>query len=244
MDPWLYYAHHHHYQDDFPFWLEIVRRSGSPVLELGCGTGRVTIPIAQAGFQIYGLDDDLGMLQVLQQLIHASTIIQSPLLVQGDMRNLPTASLFNTIILPCNTLSTFTIDDQQHVIAQAFQHLKPAGIFAASFPKLEAFLELPDRSESEIEEVFHHPQSQDPVQVSSEWERNNNIFTFQWHYDHLLPDGNVNRTSIQVEHHLYPAESYRHLFNEIGYSSLKMYGDFDFSPLTFDSPYLILVARK
>ena len=43
-------------QDDLPFWLAQAARYGDPILELGCGTGRVSIPLAQAGHQVTGID--------------------------------------------------------------------------------------------------------------------------------------------------------------------------------------------
>ena len=49
-------------REDIPFYVQEAVRSGSPVLELGCGTGRVTLPIAQSGIDIVGLDNSEGML--------------------------------------------------------------------------------------------------------------------------------------------------------------------------------------
>ena len=62
MLPLLYHAHHNRYKEDLPFWLELAARHGDPVLELGCGSGRVLLALAQDGYQVYGLDNDPGML--------------------------------------------------------------------------------------------------------------------------------------------------------------------------------------
>ena len=66
MFPTLYHAHHGQYQEDLPFWLKLANQQGGPVLELGCGTGRVLLPLARGGFQTVGLDNDLEMLRFLQ----------------------------------------------------------------------------------------------------------------------------------------------------------------------------------
>jgi 2-polyprenyl-3-methyl-5-hydroxy-6-metoxy-1,4-benzoquinol methylase len=47
---------------DLPFYLEEAKRARGPVLELACGTGRLTIPIAQNGVEIVGLDQSASML--------------------------------------------------------------------------------------------------------------------------------------------------------------------------------------
>jgi SAM-dependent methyltransferase len=65
MFPPLYHAHHNLYADDLPFWLDLAGKVDGPVLELGCGTGRVLLPLAQAGRQVYGLDNDWEMLRFL-----------------------------------------------------------------------------------------------------------------------------------------------------------------------------------
>ena len=51
---------------DIPFYLEEARRAGGPVLELACGTGRLTIPIAQTGVEVVGLDQSASMLAHLR----------------------------------------------------------------------------------------------------------------------------------------------------------------------------------
>ena len=58
MFPQLYHAHHNRSLEDLPFWLELAAQAGDPILELGCGTGRVLIPLAQAGYHTIGLDND------------------------------------------------------------------------------------------------------------------------------------------------------------------------------------------
>ena len=55
------------YDLDLDFWMETARRYGDPILELACGTGRITLPLAQAGFQITGLDMSSAMLQMARK---------------------------------------------------------------------------------------------------------------------------------------------------------------------------------
>ena len=51
MLPSVYHAHHNRHLEDLPFWLDLAAQTGDPLLELGCGTGRVLIPLAQAGYR-------------------------------------------------------------------------------------------------------------------------------------------------------------------------------------------------
>jgi len=52
--------------DDAPFYLELAKLYGGPILEVGCGTGRVLLPIARSGIEIHGLDNSAPMLAVLK----------------------------------------------------------------------------------------------------------------------------------------------------------------------------------
>jgi ubiquinone/menaquinone biosynthesis C-methylase UbiE len=54
---------------DIPFYLHYARQCGSPLLELACGTGRVLIPLAQAGFELYGIDISANMLAVCRRSV-------------------------------------------------------------------------------------------------------------------------------------------------------------------------------
>src|SRR5438105_10609976 len=54
---------------DVPFWRRLASQADGPVLELGCGTGRVTIPLALAGIDLVGVDRSAPMLQRAQQRV-------------------------------------------------------------------------------------------------------------------------------------------------------------------------------
>src|SRR6185503_14924092 len=81
---------------DVAFFVEAAREAGSPVLEVGCGTGRVLIPTARAGLEVVGLDLSPNMLGVCRQkLKDEPEAVQSRVqLVQADMRNFELGHLF------------------------------------------------------------------------------------------------------------------------------------------------------
>ena len=88
-DAWadIYDAVFSYVVDDIPFYLEEAERSGGPVLELGCGAGRVAIPIAQMGIDIVGLDSSPAMLERARQKRDAAGA-SSLTLVQGGYERL------------------------------------------------------------------------------------------------------------------------------------------------------------
>jgi SAM-dependent methyltransferase len=237
----LYHAHHSRHNEDLPFWLKLAARRNGPILELGCGSGRVLIALARAGYPAYGLDHDAGMLTLLQHQALSDPAARCHFF-QADMAAFHLDRLFSLILLPCNTLSSLPTSTRRAALAHIRQHLSPRGLFAASLPNPALLARLPQRAETETEEIFPHPIDGEPVQVSSTWQRRAGYFTASWHYDHLLPDGRVERFTTQVCHTLLSVEGYTDEFRQAGLRIETLYGDFDQSPYTEDSPSLILVA--
>ncbi len=93
VNPDLYHAHHNRHLDDLPFWQGLAARQGGLILELGCGTGRLLIPLAEAGYRLVGLDYDAGMLEALQARLPA-TSAERVGLVQADLRAIPAGPPF------------------------------------------------------------------------------------------------------------------------------------------------------
>ncbi len=241
MFPALYHAHHSQYKEDLPMWLDLARQQGGPVLELGCGTGRVLLPLAQAGFRTVGLDNDLGMLRFLRAA-QEPDLQPAPLLFAANLTEFHLARHFPLVLLPCNTWSVLDAGQRRKGLGCILRHLSPGGIFAASMPNPEFLRDLPASSEADVDETFIHPVTGNPVQVSSGWQRTHSQFTVTWHYDHLLPDGQVERLTVQSRHELIPAEAYLDELRQAGFSIRAVCGEFDGSPADRWAANLIFLA--
>jgi SAM-dependent methyltransferase len=243
VNPILYHAHHNRHLEDLPFWQRLAARQGGAILELGCGTGRVLIPLAEAGYRLVGLDHEAGMLAELQARLPAANAGHVAL-VQADIRSLPLAAHFLLIIFPCNTLSTLPREAVPSFFQRVADLLAPGGIFAASLPNPDILAVLDEHGAPAVEEIFPHPETGYPLQVSSAWERVGAQVIFEWIYDHLLPDGEVVRERISTRHEVMDLSAYQAALEACGLSLLEVYGDIDGSPHSPESPYLILVARS
>jgi SAM-dependent methyltransferase len=240
MLPELYHAHHSRYTEDLPFWLGLADQMGAPVLELGCGTGRVLVPLAQAGYRIFGMDHDLAMLRFLMGRVKPAE--PRPLLVASDLTRFNLALRFPLIILPCNTYSTLRENERLACLGCVHRHLKPDGRFAVSIPNPRRLENLPARSASEVEDEFLHPETGNPVQVSSAWRRTKDTFQVTWTYDQLYPDGKVDRHLTKTIHQLLSVDRYLDEMRAARLEVTDLYGDFDRSPYDGESPYLIVVT--
>jgi len=241
----LYQAHHALHPDDLPFWLQVAGRQPGPILELGCGTGRVLIPLAQAGHTVWGIDRDAGMLAVLRQRwFQQGAALPCPPVLQADFTRFHLAVWLGLVLLPCNTYTTLEAGARRALLERVAVHLLPHGQFVMSLPNVRVLSRLRPRAPVAVDEVFSHPLDGQPVQVSSSWRRAHRLFNLTWYYDHHLLDGAVQRTRVDVQHHLEPVEVYLNEMQAAGFQLVAMYGDYDQSPFDEESPYLILILEK
>ncbi len=243
MLPILYHMHHSKNMEDLPFWQGLWKEQGNPVLELGCGTGRVTLPLASEGASMFGLDKSLEMLLYLKS--HISDHLRGKInLVQADMADFCLKRSFPLIILPCNTYSMLDETARIKTLNCVVSRLKPQGIFTVSIPNPVLLRRMPALSEPEEEDFFEHPETGNPVIISGGWERKRGIVIFRWVYHHLLPDGRAERYELKSVHSLVGTDVYLKEFQAVGLDVTNIYGDYNRSEYTDDSPHLIVVGKK
>jgi SAM-dependent methyltransferase len=238
----LYHAHQGSHLEDLPFWSWLAARARGPILELGCGSGRLTLPLGRDGHRLVGVDRDRDMLAVLRHN-GRDVIGRSVHVFQGDVTRIHLNARFPLVIFPCNTLSTFSALERDRLYRCVRAHLGSGGLLAVSMPNPTRLAALSDEGEPEIEEIVTHPRSGQPVQVSSVWKRAPEYVLVSWHYDHLLPDGRVERQTLTARHALVPLEDHNSELSAAGLEVVDAFGDFDRSPYRPDAAYLILTAR-
>jgi SAM-dependent methyltransferase len=241
--------HHQDYDEDLSFWIS--QTSGKdPVLELGAGHGRVSLPLTRAGRQVYALDYSEYSLYNIKNAsrdLGAGRVF----LVAATMQAIPFIGEFGAIIIPCNTYSLFGTEERKRLLNNIFSRLYSGGLFIASIPNPRLIDELyhelrQDMSEREadLETSFIHPDTGFPVQVSSLCSSGDKSVRWEWIYDHLLPDGTTERFIQVTEHQLSTLDQYRQEIINAGFKPPSFLGAFDGSPYQKGSDYLILQASK
>lgn len=115
---------------DVPFYVEEARAARGPVLELGCGTGRILLPIARAGCTIIGVDNSHQMLARLRtKLVAEPQEVQARVtLHQEDIREFDLARTYPLVIAPFRVVQQLVgIDDQLRFLSAVHRHLTPGG---------------------------------------------------------------------------------------------------------------------
>jgi SAM-dependent methyltransferase len=147
---------------DVPFWRDLGLNAGGPVLELGCGTGRVSIPLARAGVPLVGVDRSPAMLSWARRRVARGRLHRHLRLVQADIRHLPFPSAaspehrrgaaarhrrslnsFAMVMAPYGILQSLLHErDLACALAEIHRVLRPGGTFG-----LELVADLPSWDE-------------------------------------------------------------------------------------------------
>ncbi len=237
---------------DVAFFVETAKESGGPVLEVGCGTGRVLIPTARAGIEIVGLDLSSHMLNVCRNLLMKEPRdVQSKIqLVEADMRHFSLGQSFMLITMPFRPFQHLTtVDDQLSCLQCIYRHLAKQGrlILDIFNPSLESLTRENVGQEWGDEPEFTTSDGRRVVRrhkiVSQD--RFNQIEYVEMVYYVTHPDGQQERLVHSFPmRYLFRFEA-EHLLTRCGFEIEQVYADFDKGP--YGSKYpgeLIFVARK
>ena len=115
---------------DVAFWRGVARRQGGPVLELGCGTGRLLMPLARTGARVTGIDRSAPMLARSLARTRRLPVARRPGIVRGDIRALPFGPQgFNLVVAPYGMLQSLISDpDLDRALAEAARVLRRGGL--------------------------------------------------------------------------------------------------------------------
>ena len=135
-------AEHAHYDDDIPFWRRHAARLGGPVLDLGCATGRVAIPLARDGHEVWALDRSPAMLDELRRRLAGEDPATAARVhpVEGDLARFDLGRRFALVAVAMNTLQVLTDPgDRRAAFRSVRDHLAPSGelIFDVALPDVE-----------------------------------------------------------------------------------------------------------
>ena len=235
---------------DVEFFVQAARDSGGPVLELGCGTGRVLLPTARAGIEITGLDGSEEMLKVCRSRVdRESEEVRSRIrIVHGRMQDFDLSTRFSLITMPFRPFQhLLTVEDQISCLRRVHAHLRDGGtlildIFNPSLSHL-----VSETGEEFGEEAgFTMPDSTKVVRRHRTASRDlaNQILHEESIFDLTHPDGSMERIiePFQLRYiHRFEAE---HLLVRCGLELMNVYADYNKSPYGTKYPGELIMAAQ
>jgi SAM-dependent methyltransferase len=237
---------------DVAFFVEAARDAGSPVLELGCGTGRVLIPTARAGIEIVGLDLSPQMLAVCRQHLddEPEPVQNRVQLVQADMRHFELGRRFRLATFPFRPFQhLLTVEDELACLETVHRHLVDGGhvILDLFNPSFEALATRPLGEEYGEEPEFSTPDGRRVIRrhKTVAHDRVRQVGHFELIHDVTHLDGRQERLVQALPlRYLFRFEA-EHLLVRAGFEIEHLYADYDKG--AYGSKYpgeLLFVARK
>jgi SAM-dependent methyltransferase len=224
---------------DVDFYRGLAAAAAGPVLELGCGTGRVLARIAEDGHACTGLDASPGMLARLRARAPGVRA------VEGDMRDFSLGGRFALIYSAFRAFQHLdAVEDQLRCLACVRAHLAPGARFAFDVfnPRLDL---LSSDDESEAEDLRFAQDGEEVVRYARrvELDRAHQRLRVAFRYERRAGGRVVGNEHAEVTMRWFFRYELLHLMHRAGFAEVAIYGDFDGSPIGPDSPAFVVVAR-
>lgn len=236
---------------DLSFYVDLAKKSRGPVLEIGCGTGRVLLPVARAGIRIQGVDNSRLMLGVLRKHLSAETrdVRARVKLHSGDMRKFRLGRKFPLVIIPFRPMQhMYTLDDQLAALKTAAAHLGKGGrlAFDVFYPRFDL---LSVGIGEDILDLEWHLDL-DPVKIVRRYFRRESYdkiaqtfsgtFIYRTFYDEKLVSGETE--PLKMSYYTYP--QMQALFAMAKLEIAEQYGSFKKTPLDNNATDMVFVLKK
>lgn len=226
---------------DVAFYRTLAREGGGPVLELGCGTGRVLLEIAAEGFPCTGLDASQQMLARLR----AKSRFPNLRLVHAPMQRfeLP-GERFGLIFSAFRAFQhLYTVEDQLACLACVRAHLAPGGCFAFDVfaPRLErtALAEEPEavdlRFQQDGEDVVRYAKVSRDAALQ--------LLHVRFRYERSRDGQVLGNEHASFDMRWFWRYELEHLLARAGFTEITIHGNFDRTPVSATSPAFVVVAR-
>lgn len=227
--------------DDIEFYSRLANECGGPILDYGCGSGRLTIALAQKGYVIYATDPSLELVQIMRyQLNKQPDFIQERVHIIGleEVENIPCVSL---IVLAYNTFNEITDTEQQETLLRFFStKVNALGILAMEvlpifnywpYLKLEKVIKLEGDGNTLLSYIQFEPMA------------DKDLFRTICIFEVLSPDGELVKKSVAetIRRQISVGELTR-LLNWTGFNLQHVYSSYDAGEIS--NKCLLVAARK
>jgi SAM-dependent methyltransferase len=243
----LYDFTYEDFTEDIEFYDNVARAIDGPLLELGAGSGRVAIPLAQAGHAVVGIDNSPSMLAEARRRLEALGKIKGSLqLIEGDMTNFELEQRFGMVFVAANTFQhLLTTEEQLACLRCAVRSLLPRGIFAMSI-RSPASVSWED---ADWAPMLLHWSRLDPATGDmimkfcvEQPDPGRMVRRLTYIYDRVRPSGEVKRSVFPTELRYSTEAEIRLLLQHCGLRVTHVYGDYDLAPVGAGDN-LVFVAR-
>jgi SAM-dependent methyltransferase len=228
---------------DVPFFVDEAARAHGPVLELMAGTGRVSLPLIEAGVDLTCIDYSTEMLAVLRRKLYARGLKAN--FHHMDVRDLTLGQTFALVIIPFHAFTEVSdLEDERRVLARIHDHVADDGRFICTLHNPPVRL----RSVSGVYGLWSKGRLSDgsTVLLWGTQAHADGIVTIEEFYEVYGQENLMQaRHRLDLSFRLLDRAQFEAMFTAAGFEVEALYGDYQRAPFEEDSsPYMIWVLRK
>ena len=235
--------------EDLKLLITLAAETDDPILELGCGTGRLLLTLSRVVHTSIGIDNSPAMLEIARKKLTKESIYvrERVSLVEGDITSFGLDQRFGLVILPYNTLFHLDRSGRRNCFRCVDQHLRPGGRLVID---IDNPFEIADPVEDGIlilERSMIEPGSDQLVlQMTSSWvDTDTQQRHMTWIFDASpIAGGEISRTVVKSVFHYVNAHELEVELRSAGLKLIALYGDYDREPYGEQSSRLLVVAEK
>lgn len=228
--------------DDIVFWEEVIKSYGPPVLEFACGSGRLTIPLAESGLEITALDFSENMLRLLEKkAIEKKLKID---IIQADMTNFHIANKFSFALLGYFALQQLTsLSAQEKCLKTIHRQLKTDGVLGLDI--YPCVCEGPDEMESELLYSAAYPFDNSQISMYSSYKIDRLNLIKTWKDEYIKCKNGKEEHFFNTISLMECSPAYMELLlDKCGFKIIEQYGSFDKKTVTLDSNNILYLCKK
>jgi SAM-dependent methyltransferase len=240
----LYDLFYDDFAEDLVLYRGFAERTGGPLLEIGSGTGRVALALAEEGHTVVGLELAEALRAVARHKADRAQLTDRVAFSAGDMRRFQLDQHFGLIIVPLNTfLHNLTLDDQLATLVCCRKHLRPGGLLVLDCFNPDPAHAADDRrlivQRSVIDRVTGHPAL---LLLSRATDWNQQLQEITYFIDRTDRNGVVQRAVLHTSFRFIFRHEMQLLLKVGGFDLKDEYGSYDLDPVEAGSDKLIVVA--
>ncbi len=232
--------------DDLAMYSRLAEQYEGDILDIGCGTGRVLIHLAQEGYTVHGIDNDRAMLDRLDRKLEMMPHLQNNITYyDGDVLTYELDKKFSLILLTYNALMHFQEQETQiQLLGKLRNWLADDGLLVIDLPNAGDVFGSQDTDSILMERTFLEPESGHLVMLQSVsyLDRVTQVLHVDWIYDEMDGDGIVKRLIAPHQLRYYFEPEIRLLLRVSGFKVDAIYGSTDEEPFEEGAERMIVFA--
>ncbi len=242
----FYDAENHDKTDDLAMYSRLAADNRGDILDVGCGTGRVLIHLAQGGHRVFGIDNNRRMLDQLERKLERLPLLRDQIsYVAADVLRHDYERGFGLILLTYNALMHFREQERQiALLGRLRSWLAADGKLVIDLPNAGPVFASEDSDSLTLERVFLDDESGCMIMLQSvsALDRAAQLLHVDWIYDEIDGDGAVKRRLAPHTLRYFFLPELRLLLERCGFALEAVYGDTENGDYVADSERMIVHA--